>query len=151
MDFDLKFVLCRQVLVVCGQGGDDVVLIWYLIDLFFGYCGKVLVGYWLMCDEVDLCDVMVVYEGLVCLLVVLGLVCLLIFCCYDGVLEGGSFGISYLFVDVFELVLQVLIVFLVGFDRDGNWLGYGGGFYDRILQVLCCKGGIMVIGFVYVV
>lgn len=31
------------------------------------------------------------------------------------------------------LVPQVLLVPLVGFDRSGNRLGYGGGYYDRTL------------------
>lgn len=34
------------------------------------------------------------------------------------------------------LVPQIVIVPLVGFDPQGNRLGYGGGYYDRSLQAL---------------
>jgi 5-formyltetrahydrofolate cyclo-ligase len=43
----------------------------------------------------------------------------------------------------------VLIVPLVGFDRAGNRLGYGGGFYDRSLEQLRAKRPTVAIGFAY--
>ncbi|OWU83303.1 5-formyltetrahydrofolate cyclo-ligase [Oceanicola sp. 22II-s10i] len=44
---------------------------------------------------------------------------------------------------------EILIVPLVAFDRRGNRLGYGGGFYDRTLAGLRAKGPVLAIGFAY--
>ncbi len=41
---------------------------------------------------------------------------------------------------------NILFVPLVGFDRQGNRLGYGGGFYDRTLKMLRQKKDILAIG-----
>lgn len=47
------------------------------------------------------------------------------------------------------MVPEILIVPLVAFDRAGNRLGYGGGFYDRTLAQLRARGPVMAIGFAY--
>jgi 5-formyltetrahydrofolate cyclo-ligase len=44
---------------------------------------------------------------------------------------------------------EVLIVPLVAFDRAGNRLGYGGGFYDRTLEALRARGPVTAIGYAY--
>lgn len=44
---------------------------------------------------------------------------------------------------------QVVIVPLVAFDRNGGRLGYGGGFYDRTLQLLRANGPVQAVGFAY--
>ena len=44
---------------------------------------------------------------------------------------------------------EVLIIPMVGFDRNGGRLGYGGGFYDRTLEYLRSKQATMAIGFAY--
>lgn len=44
---------------------------------------------------------------------------------------------------------EVLIVPLVAFDRDGGRLGYGGGFYDRTLQMLRERRPTVAVGFAY--
>ena len=44
---------------------------------------------------------------------------------------------------------EILIVPLVAFDRKGGRLGYGGGFYDRTLEMLRAKRPTMAIGFAY--
>ena len=47
------------------------------------------------------------------------------------------------------LVPQALVVPLLAFDRTGNRLGYGGGFYDRTLTALRANGPVHAIGFAY--
>lgn len=44
---------------------------------------------------------------------------------------------------------EVLIVPLVAFDAEGNRLGYGGGFYDRTLEVLRAQRPTLAVGFAY--
>jgi len=44
---------------------------------------------------------------------------------------------------------EVVIVPLVAFDAAGFRLGYGGGFYDRTLQLLRGAGPTVAIGFAY--
>jgi len=44
---------------------------------------------------------------------------------------------------------EVLIVPLIAFDRDGGRLGYGGGFYDRTLEVLRERRPTIAVGFAY--
>ncbi|MGV6839191.1 MAG: 5-formyltetrahydrofolate cyclo-ligase [Planktomarina sp.] len=46
---------------------------------------------------------------------------------------------------------QIVIVPLVAFDRMGGRLGYGGGFYDRTLEVLRAQGPVLAIGFAFAV
>lgn len=49
-----------------------------------------------------------------------------------------------------ELVVpQVVILPLVAFDKLGFRLGYGGGFYDRTLEVLRANGPVLAVGFAY--
>ena len=65
-----------------------------------------------------------------------------------GPLRDGPFGARVPQVeDLFEP--EILIVPLVAFDRQGGRLGYGGGFYDRTLELLRGKRPTLAIGFAY--
>lgn len=44
---------------------------------------------------------------------------------------------------------EILIVPLLAFDRHGGRLGYGGGFYDRTLEVLRARRPTLAIGFAF--
>lgn len=44
---------------------------------------------------------------------------------------------------------DVLLVPLLAFDRDGNRLGYGGGFYDRTLRGLRQDGTCLAVGLAF--
>ncbi|MGI9389044.1 MAG: 5-formyltetrahydrofolate cyclo-ligase [Boseongicola sp.] len=48
-----------------------------------------------------------------------------------------------------EMVPDILIVPMAAFTDDGYRLGYGGGFYDRTLEVLRSRGAVTAIGFAY--
>lgn len=63
-------------------------------------------------------------------------------------LKEGPFGAMIPEVDDF-IEPEILIVPLVAFDRRGGRLGYGGGFYDRTLEMLRAKRPTLAIGFAY--
>ncbi len=52
------------------------------------------------------------------------------------ILIEGDFGIKTPAVDASVVVPSLLLVPLLAFDRSGYRLGYGGGFYDRTLEIL---------------
>lgn len=66
----------------------------------------------------------------------------------DCDLKEGPFGAMIPAVDDF-FEPEILIVPLVAFDRRGGRLGYGGGFYDRTLELLRGKRATLAIGFAY--
>jgi 5-formyltetrahydrofolate cyclo-ligase len=66
----------------------------------------------------------------------------------DGALRDGPFGAKVPELDDF-FEPEILIVPLVAFDRAGGRLGYGGGFYDRTLELLRGKRATLAIGFAF--
>lgn len=66
----------------------------------------------------------------------------------DCAMRDGPFGALVPEVDdYFEP--EILIVPLVSFDANGGRLGYGGGFYDRTLELLRSKRPTLAIGFAF--
>jgi 5-formyltetrahydrofolate cyclo-ligase len=61
---------------------------------------------------------------------------------------AGAFG-ALVPKDAPSLVPRVLIVPLLAFDARGYRLGYGGGFYDRTLELLRAQGEVTAIGFAF--
>lgn len=61
---------------------------------------------------------------------------------------AGAFGAMIPEInDFFEP--EILIVPLLAFNRSGGRLGYGGGFYDRTLEMLRAKRPTLAIGFAF--
>lgn len=66
----------------------------------------------------------------------------------DCDLKEGPFGAQIPQVDDF-FEPELVIVPLVAFDRNGGRLGYGGGFYDRTLELLRAKRPTLAIGYAF--
>lgn len=143
----LKAALRAQALAARGQGGDQAALDARLRAALAPFSGQVLAGYWPMRDEPDPRPAMALHDGPLCLPVVPGKAVPLVFRRWEGgVLEPGPFGTSHPSADADEIVPQVLIVPLAGFDRAGNRIGYGGGYYDRTLERLRAAGPVLALG-----
>jgi 5-formyltetrahydrofolate cyclo-ligase len=65
-----------------------------------------------------------------------------------GALRDGPFGARVPEVDDF-FEPEIVVVPLVAFDARGGRLGYGGGFYDRTLELLRGKRATLAIGFAF--
>jgi 5-formyltetrahydrofolate cyclo-ligase len=61
----------------------------------------------------------------------------------------SSFGVTEPHVSAEVVTPSVLLVPLLAFDADGYRLGYGGGYYDRTLEVLRTRGPVRAIGIAY--
>jgi len=66
----------------------------------------------------------------------------------DCALTDGPFG-AQIPAEAAYFEPEILIVPLVAFDAAGNRLGYGGGFYDRTLEMLRARRATLAIGFAY--
>lgn len=66
----------------------------------------------------------------------------------DCTLQDGPFG-AQIPADPQYFEPELVIVPLVGFSRAGGRLGYGGGFYDRTLELLRSKRPTLAIGFAF--
>ncbi|MGC1502802.1 MAG: 5-formyltetrahydrofolate cyclo-ligase [Sulfitobacter sp.] len=66
----------------------------------------------------------------------------------DSVMVAGAFGAMIPETPRF-FEPEILIVPLLAFNKTGGRLGYGGGFYDRTLEMLRAKRPTLAIGFAF--
>ncbi|WP_084621134.1 5-formyltetrahydrofolate cyclo-ligase [Paracoccus aminophilus] len=148
MSVDLKQELRRQALQARRAGGDAAALTRNLGKVLAPHRGAVVAGYWPIRDEADPRPALEGHDGPLCLPVVLAPATPLLFREWDGTeetLDTGSFGTRHPKPELSEMRPDVVIVPLAGFDRQGNRLGYGGGFYDRTLAELRRSGPVIAI------
>jgi len=124
----------------------------YLAEVLAGYRGVPVSGYLAIRTEIDPLAVMAeaAAHGPVGVPVIEGNGLPLKFSRWepDCALKDGPFGAQVPVIeDYFEP--EILIVPLVAFDRKGGRLGYGGGFYDRTLEMLRAKRPTLAIGFAF--
>ncbi|WP_342068595.1 5-formyltetrahydrofolate cyclo-ligase [Yoonia algicola] len=124
----------------------------YLSEVLAGYRGVPLAGYMAMRTEIDPTPAMAeaAAHGPVGVPVIIGAGQPLKFRVWEPecAMIKGEFGAMIPEAGDW-MIPQILIVPLVGFDRRGGRLGYGGGFYDRTLEKLRAVQPTMAIGFAY--
>ena len=124
----------------------------HLSQVLAGHRGVPLSGYMAIRTEIDPLPAMeeAAAHGPVCVPVIQRLGLPLKFSLWSPgcAVKEGPFGAMIPEVDAF-IEPEILIVPLVAFDRRGGRLGYGGGFYDRTLEVLRAKRPTLAIGFAY--
>lgn len=142
-----KAALRAQALAARGQGGDQAALDRHLREALAPHSGRVLAGYWPMRGEPDPLPAMRAHGGPLCLPVVPGRAVPLVFRLWKGeALDPGPLGTSQPPDSLPEVTPGVLIVPLVAFDGGLNRLGYGGGYYDRTLELLRKSAPVVAIG-----
>jgi len=64
-------------------------------------------------------------------------------------LTPGKFGVMTPLETAPEAVPDIIVTPLLAFDRFGNRLGYGGGYYDRTLAMRREEGPLIAVGYGY--
>ena len=124
----------------------------YLSEVLAGYRGVPLAGYMAMRTEINPQPAMeeAAAHGPVGVPVITGKGQPLTFQTWTPGCEmvPGTFGAD-IPADGALMTPEILIVPLVAFDRRGGRLGYGGGFYDRTLEMLRAERSTLAIGFAF--
>ncbi|MFN7051848.1 MAG: 5-formyltetrahydrofolate cyclo-ligase [Gemmobacter sp.] len=136
----------RKTAFAAGQGEAAARLSAWLAP----HAGRVLAGYMPMRTEIDPLPAMAAHAGPVCVPVIIGKGQPLRFRQWtpDCPMIEGEFG-ALIPAEGPWLTPEVLIVPLVGWDRRGFRLGYGGGFYDRTLEGLRAQQPTWAAGFAF--
>lgn len=138
--------IARKVAFAAGQGQAAEIL----ADVLAAHRGKALAGYMAMRTEIDPIAAMVAHQGVVCVPVIIAAGQALRFREWTPGcrMEAGAFG-AEIPAEGAWVEPDVLVVPMVGFDRRGYRLGYGGGFYDRTLEALRAKRPTLAVGFAF--
>ena len=139
-------VAARKTAFAAGQGQAAEILADYLAD----HRGKALAGYMAMRTEIDPLAAMAAHQGPVCVPVIMAAAQPLKFREWTPgcALQMGAFG-AEIPAEGAWIEPLVLIVPLLAFDARGYRLGYGGGFYDRTLELLRGRRPTFAVGFAF--
>jgi 5-formyltetrahydrofolate cyclo-ligase len=120
----------------------------HTIEALAQFQGAVLAGYMPMRTELDPLLAMAAHRGKVAVPVIIAAATPLKFREWtpDALLVDGAFG-AKIPAEGAWLVPRVVLVPLLAFDARGYRMGYGGGFYDRTLEMLRAAGPVLALGF----
>ena len=121
-----------------------------LLTFLAAHEGKTLAGYIPIRSEINPLPVMAAWTSAVGVPVIQGAHEPLMFHQWSPgcSMKDGPFG-AKVPEEERPVIPEVLIVPLVAFDARGFRLGYGGGFYDRTLELLRTRGPVTAIGLAY--
>ncbi len=136
----------RAAAFAAGQGQAAEIL----ADFLAPHRGKALSGYMPMRSEIDPLSAMAAHQGPVGVPVILEKAAPLRFREWSPGcrLVEGAFR-AMIPEEGAWIEPEVMIVPMLAYDARGYRLGYGGGFYDRTLELLRARGPVLAVGFAF--